>query len=579
MAAANVSFSSPSKAQQLYATSRHTSRTSYGSFLLGARRSPPSRSAQHPHLKLFRQKGVMLVLFWVFCGLLVFNAISNDATMEQNLLNSLHISPLSIFIMCAMFYPLLGWLADVHLGRFRAIQWSLRFMWLVSILFCLFLILLQVFYTGKHSEELRRASKMVLYFLFSLGFGGFQANIIQFGSDQLSTASSFEIVTFLRCFMWVWFLCGVVHSLLQTCFCVDYEALSKLLIPSLLTLALISDSLCSHWLVKEKTAHNPFTLICKVLYYAAKNKYPRLTSAFAYYNGRVCSRIEYAKQKYGGPFTTQQVEDVKTFFRIVVCIVAGGVFTGFFMAMFPVYGKIQNSLDKGRSVLSSASENCSHLVLEGCIQRVMVHYVGHCIMVVVLPLYHFLLYPLFHRYCCKVYILIKVALGFLAILLSFALCTVIVFVANSRPDSNSDECFLENQTQTWLDLGAYPVKFWWMAIPYMLLSVCQFFLISATAEFLSAQSPYSMKGFLFGSVYGFAGFFTIVGYGITRVLAKISMKWLSKAVYGCMSWYLFMHLLLLCFLFAVILCAIKFYKRRVRDYEDRLSSVNLPHKA
>lgn len=579
MAAADVSSSS-SKVQQLCATSRQTSRTRYGSFLLGVRR-PPFRSVQqHPHLKLFRQKGVMLVLFWVFCALLVFNAASNEDTVEQNLLSSLQssISPLSMFIMGALFYPLLGWLADVHLGRYKAIQWSLRLMWLFSIVFCLVLTLLQAFYTPKQSKNLRLVSKTVLYFLFSLGFGGFQANIIQFGSDQLCDASSFEIVTFLRFFTWVWFLSGVVYSLLQNCFCVEYEALSKLLIPAFLTLALASDSLCSHWLVKEKTAHNPFALVCRVLHYTTKNKYPRLTSAFTHYDGRFCSRIEYAKEKFGGPFTTQQVEDVKTFFRIVLCVVVGGSFVGLFMAMFPAYSKILSSLDKGRGVLSSVPNNCSHLVIEGCLRKVMIHYSGHCIMVLLLPLYHFLLYPLFDR-CCKVYILVKVALGFLATLLSFASCTVIVFVVNSQQDSHSDECLIENQTQVWLDLGAYPVKYWWMAIPYMLTSVCEFLLISAVAEFLCAQSPYSMKGFLFGLVYGSVGFFTILGYGIMRVLAKISLKWLSKAVFGCMSWYLFMYLLLLCLLFTVILCAVKFYKRRVRDNEEQLSSVNLPDKA
>ena len=35
-------------------------------------------------------------------------------------------------------------------------------------------------------------------------------------------------------------------------------------------------------------------------------------------------RIDFAKEKYGGPFTTEQVEDVKTFFRVLAILVVVG---------------------------------------------------------------------------------------------------------------------------------------------------------------------------------------------------------------------------------------------------------------
>ena len=39
-------------------------------------------------------------------------------------------------------------------------------------------------------------------------------------------------------------------------------------------------------------------------------------------NTNVYSRIDLGKRKYGGPLTTEQVEDVKTFFQILVILVA-----------------------------------------------------------------------------------------------------------------------------------------------------------------------------------------------------------------------------------------------------------------
>ena len=55
-----------------------------------------------------------------------------------------------------------------------------------------------------------------------------------------------------------------------------------------------------------------------VMKYAVKNKHPRLRSAFTFCEDEKLSRIDFGKRKYGGPFTTERVEDVKTLFRIII---------------------------------------------------------------------------------------------------------------------------------------------------------------------------------------------------------------------------------------------------------------------
>ena len=80
-------------------------------------------------------------------------------------------------------------------------------------------------------------------------------------------------------------------------------------------------------LIKEPVTRNPFKLIHQVTSYALKTKYPQQRSAFTYCEDDVPSRLDFGKSKYGGPFTTEQVEDVKTFFKSIgVVVIVGAVF-------------------------------------------------------------------------------------------------------------------------------------------------------------------------------------------------------------------------------------------------------------
>ena len=100
----------------------------------------------------------------------------------------------------------------------------------------------------------------------------------------------------------------------------------------LLSVGLILDFHFHHKLVKEPVTVNPVSLILKVLKYAAKHKYPVQRSAFTYCENERPTRLDYGKSKYGGPFTTEQVEDVKTFGRVLVVIVVIGISAVTFMA-------------------------------------------------------------------------------------------------------------------------------------------------------------------------------------------------------------------------------------------------------
>ena len=75
------------------------------------------------------------------------------------------------------------------------------------------------------------------------------------------------------------------------------------------------------------TQENPLKQIYNVFSYAVRNKYPRRRSAATY--GEMPSRFDLAKSRYGGPYSTEYVEDVKTFCRICLLFLSLAGF-GFF---------------------------------------------------------------------------------------------------------------------------------------------------------------------------------------------------------------------------------------------------------
>ena len=67
-----------------------------------------------------------------------------------------------------------------------------------------------------------------------------------------------------------------------------------------------------NWLIIEPKSPQTLKTIYNVLKFAAKHKAPLNRSALTYWEEDIPSRIDLGKSRYGGPFTTEQVEDVKT---------------------------------------------------------------------------------------------------------------------------------------------------------------------------------------------------------------------------------------------------------------------------
>ena len=163
--------------------------------------------------------------------------------------------------------------------------------------------------------------------------------------DQLHDASTTEIKSFIIWFVWTAISQGIPmdFTLNFTCLGEEFHIFILLFVCANLSLAMILLLTCNHGLIKEPIQQNPLKLVYKVIIYAIKNKYPRQRSAFTYCEDELPSRIDCGKHKYGGPFTTERVEDVKMFLRLLPVAIVGGALAGSILPSNTIRDKLYTS--------------------------------------------------------------------------------------------------------------------------------------------------------------------------------------------------------------------------------------------
>ena len=170
-----------------------------------------------------------------------------------------------------------------------------------------------------------------------------------------------------------------------------------LLICTSLTLALILITHCKHWLIKEPATQSPLKLIYKVIKFAVVTKHPRCRSAFTYCEDELPSRIDFGKIKYGGPFTTEQVEDVKTFLRLLPLISIFGAIISVLIASNYLHIYLARQYNRF-SGLDLNSELGSRKIIAECYTKTSLTHSVYLGITLLIVLNEFLLYPLCHHY-------------------------------------------------------------------------------------------------------------------------------------------------------------------------------------
>ncbi len=273
-----------------------------------------------------------------------------------------------------LFYPVAGLIADVYLGRYKVIHIGL---WLLLAGFGIILMGMAIVWRYPHFNFLQMLPGILATILFMLGSASVESTIIPFGVDQIKQgASSEELSSY---FSWYYFgrnagylanaLCLMVIHYLQTTIngriqvsditcqvtsnCPSFlnndtshrvknleHTITKAVLGSIILVAVMTAIFllhCNqHLFFKARQRENPLRTIINVVYFAAtvKRQAPRYRRSFRYGEGRK-PRIELAKVEFDGIYSSEEVEDVKTFFRLLFFILSLGL-------TFAVFGAVSS---------------------------------------------------------------------------------------------------------------------------------------------------------------------------------------------------------------------------------------------
>ena len=221
-----------------------------------------------------------------------------------------------------LLYPVAGWLADAHFGRYKTIRASLWFMWVGFVVQFVTFTIDYRYSDGWFSSAAYYGIFPLVFITVNVGLAGFQANIIPFGLDQMPYGSGEELSAFVHWFYWTRNIgAGLILTILLCTTQNDVIIVVQTAVEALsITIALLCCYLCKRWLVIEPPSYNPFQTVFAVLKFASKHKNPINRSSLTYWEEELPSRVDLAKIKYGGPFTTEGVEDVKTLIRITIVL-------------------------------------------------------------------------------------------------------------------------------------------------------------------------------------------------------------------------------------------------------------------
>ena len=98
---------------------------------------------------------------------------------------------------CGLTLSIAGWIADIHSGRYKL---SMLVMWAAILLTTMSSVLARV--VDSYTSHIHIYVNGVLWTRTAIGFGAFQANVIQFGIDQLHDSSSDEIASYILWYAW-----------------------------------------------------------------------------------------------------------------------------------------------------------------------------------------------------------------------------------------------------------------------------------------------------------------------------------------------------------------------------------------
>ena len=507
--------------------------------------------------RMVRNKGAILVLVFNF---LVMNALALLLIYWSYNNNGIIASVIGM----SLIVPIAGWLADVRIGRFKLIYSSVWIMWSASVLLTLSAVLAK-FIDGYNTANEKIMT--VLLVILAIGLGAYLTSIVQFGLDQLSDASTLELKSFI-----IWYICTLLSGstlmfFLSSCANEQYGIFLNLLLCFCLSLALVLLLLCHQWLTKEPVTRNPLILVYKVIKYAVNTKRPQQRSAFTFCEDELPSRIDFGKMKYGGPFTTEQVEDVKTVMRIIPFLLIVGALAGGFVVIDYYTDKFVGLVTLKTIPITQFRQYVSYSkkFLRDCYLEATYTNASSIYFLLLVVLNETLIYPLCHRCVTKIESLHKILIGVLLEIARIVVLMVydIVSRQNFVEEKNMNEtvgCLF--QASRGILHNSFSSQL--IVLPNVINCVSKLMIHSGAIEFFAAQVPYPMKGLMIGLCYYVIFLSTGAWIVISIPFTHYSSLW-GSGIISCGFWFLLLVGVLQMINFFTLLILKMRYKKRKRE--------------
>ena len=546
-----------------------------------------------PRMMCLTTKPAIVILLWVFVVACVSQGMQYSGPLGILIMEHSHFQPHKysfIYMICyyafmaiiAVSYPIGGFIADVYLSRYKVVTICLWIIWTATFLLGIALIITLILDShGLQDKSIRTDLNLVRNILLGLcfitvipGLAGFYSNMTQLSLNQLQDAPSHTLGIFLHWCVWVDLLGECVESIIffllsSNCLNDSADQPGKIientgyvmtsLVLIFLTFLLILNCFTKRWYYAADIRYNPYKMVLDVLKYVRTHKYPTRHSAMHWTNGEQPSRFDFAKDCYGGPFTSSQVEDVKTLGRVVLVLLAvGPVFVlcvptsylVFFLFSFHVMGRSEEHCSTEWIFVKSGT--LSYLL--GLVSLPIITWVVYCVLKNRVPR-----------------ILTRLEIGIVLYILGVLSMLIIDVVGHSVTidTANTTQYLFLERYEGENNNPFFFFKFPWyvLAIPNCFSIISYSLILVTLLEFISAQAPQPMKGLIFGVFFAIKGIFVFISAAFLIPFSlKFSIIATSSDVH-CGTSYFFLTLMVSLVGLVLFACVKRRYKYRVRDEE------------
>ena len=501
-------------------------------------------------LSCVRSKGAQLVVVW---SVLLVTSYTN-IQVPININNNISLLSYSILLILTVLFPVLAVIGDKWMRYKVLIVGSL-----IMIISCAVMLVIKTTNQFIHiNDTITAILSTIVNCPYIFGLILFLANFIQFGTDQLPFSSSQELSSFIYWCFWPYYFCVAVIGLVQSAGMAYFAHKNASLYDNyvmlcfvimFIAIALLFVCCFKHHLIIQPAQHNnPFKLIWRVMRYAWKHKQPVRRSAFTY-GEPLPSRLDLAKERYGGLFSTEQVENVKSFCYISSILIAAYGVT--------LYDDLSNLSSQYFSVLNQQSNRT--VVFTETVVLAFPLTIPFSLYALIVPIFQFIIVPFFS--CFIPSMLKRMWIGLVVLLLQLSATTAIAVIVNKDVSRVCDDCVcfdFSAYNSSFVGMEIFTLPYPVFIVPQMLLGLCIVLLFITGFEFILAQGPRSMQGLLIG--------LWLIGNTVHNINNSIlpfsfSCRWEYYAVKTCLV------------LLSIIVYTIAAYKYKYRQ-RNELSDVN-----